>query len=190
MLRWTLLLGAMFTAPAYAQDACVPETITLDIEIPTGRCAAQAMPPPAGQAFVPPGYAPIPYFGQPVPNAPAPQTEYVPTDVPGLWIAGLAVFGAAWLLDIAVSMTLSDGLGSAHSDASFIPIAGPWLQLALGEAHWAAEPLLVIDGIAQAAGALLFILGVSIRRDVPVQSWSISAAPTRDGVAAAFTTTF
>ena len=89
-----------------------------------------------------------------------------------LTIVGAAVFGAGYVGAVA-SYLLSEAMGESAFDAQLlIPIAGPWLTL--GSTDWdrvlAPEEdkvvdkfVLVMQGLLQAVGPVLLVIGLSKR---------------------------
>jgi hypothetical protein len=90
--------------------------------------------------------------------------------VRGLWLTGLIALPVSWILTWTVAST---GLPTASTGItySYIPLVGPWLML--------TEPLNGYDGFAvamglvQAAGALMLVLGLTLRETVERREWVI-----------------
>jgi hypothetical protein len=146
------------------------------------------------QAYAPP-YYPQPYYAPPPSlEPPAPQFRTEEREIRGLWIAGLALWAATWIADWTVT-----GLAEEREDlrnVAFVPIVGPWIQLAMGQGAGSSggETLLIADGIAQAAGAVMILVGALVKREVRVREraprWSLGVAPTQGGGALALSGTF
>lgn len=133
-----------------------------------------------GQVYVQPGYG-QPVATQPAPGyaQPAPRTEervHV-----GLIVAGAVMFGVSWLLHALLisplagcSLSSSSGCSSTWEDFRWtgaLPLVGPWIQLGikpggLGNDGWG--PYLIIDGLLQAGGLTMLILGATITETVTV----------------------
>lgn len=176
---------------------------------------AQAAPAPAQQAHVTPAPQPVyvqqPYVAQPYPPAAAPYYPPAPsrhrqivgyrdverTNVP-VWASGLALFLAGWVLDFAIFTPVANAIStdrpqSVEEDSwawSLVPIAGPWVQLAL-EAPHPAIPITM--GLLQVAGVSMLIAGLVTSQSVRVPVYAgdpedpsmrrldVSAAPTLGG---------
>src|SRR6478735_5587974 len=171
------------TAPAPAPvPSPAPPAPTPDAT--TGR-RAPAVPgallpaPAAGNAFYP---ALLPYRpGLPVP--PGYRVEHRPAT--GMIIGGLATLGIAYstALVIGASANFGDGTGWLG-----IPVIGPWAAIGARSYHCGNDPLqankcisgafsevqtiavLSADGVIQAAGAVLFVVGLASGHDEPVRT--------------------
>jgi hypothetical protein len=140
---------------------------------------AQRADAQSGPLVVPPGYeavrpaaapAAAPVFVTAPPRMPAGhwETRTEERAVRGLWLTGLITLPVSWILTWTVAST---GLPTASAGIaySYIPLVGPWLML--------TEPLngydgfAVVMGIAQAAGALMLVLGLTLRETVERQVW-------------------
>ncbi len=81
----------------------------------------------------------------------------------GLWIAGLAIFGATYISSVLVA--------SAGGDlAAFgVPVVGPIIwQVREGDRD--TTPLILLDALAQTAGLVLFALGM--RKTRYIEYWA------------------
>jgi hypothetical protein len=129
--------------------------------VPAPPYPAPPYPPtPYGQ-YPPPGYAPpgyAPYPGYPPPPM---QLTMVHRARVGLLIAGALTFGASWGLAATISLVCA-GRCSDGADYLWVPIAGPLL---LDVDASDASGILILWSAAQAAGAIMFIVG-AIGRDV------------------------
>lgn len=163
--------------PALVQAQTV--TVEAEAQVPAPP-PQQQPPPPQGQVVVQP--APQQY-GQPQQQpqyyqpAPVPQREQRTRSRPiwGLVIPGAVVLGVSWILHAAVVSPFagySATSGFQPDWATFrwtglIPVAGPWIQLAVKpggfEDSWAGY--LVVDGLLQAAGLTMLILGIAIQEE-------------------------
>jgi len=174
---------ALIAACGFASSAGADEPKLLDGKLQLDRtmllAQAPVYPPPAYPVTpaAPPYYQPPPVYYQPQPPRPT-RVEMRPRY--GLIAAGLAVFGAAWIMDI----TWTYGLAHQPAWESFVPLIGPLLQMNDGISsnpdntsspgyhdegtQIAARVLLVWDFIGQAAGVLMAILGVSLWKPVTV----------------------
>ena len=142
---------------------------------PPGYGYGYPYPPPPGYAY--PGYAPtyqrrppdvLPYQGGPVPSG------YHLEERPrkGLIISGALLTGVPWAIGLAAVS------GSNFPNSSgwlVVPALGPWLTLAARHdnrcssndycyddgLNSAARTMLVLDGLVQTAGAVMFVVGIA-----------------------------
>lgn len=91
----------------------------------------------------------------------------------GLVIAGAVTFGAVYLLNVLTAAASLDACkayssvtNSTCTDASmlFIPVVGPFIQVTRTSGSASLSTLLVIDGIAEAAGVFMFVAGLAWQR--------------------------
>jgi hypothetical protein len=91
----------------------------------------------------------------------------------GLVVGGAVTFGVLYLLSVLVGAAISDvnkGTGSSNSgDFLFVPVAGPFLQMTRTDSS-SGNVTLAIDGIAQAAGATMFVVGITSPKTVLVRN--------------------
>lgn len=103
----------------------------------------------------------------------------------GLVVGGAVTFGCMYLLSVLVGAAMSDakkdseryasasGYSSSSSkedgDFLFVPVAGPFLQMTKTESS-SGNVVLAIDGIAQAAGATMLIVGITSPKTVLVRN--------------------
>src|SRR5690606_21523242 len=85
----------------------------------------------------------------------------------GLIIAGPIAFGFAYLTGISVTAALdadADLIGFAA-----VPVFGPWIMLA-DERTVDYSGALAVNGLVQAAGVTMFIVGLTVKREhvVPI----------------------
>jgi hypothetical protein len=143
---------------------------------PTGAAAAPPATPtpapvshaPASHGYAGAGPAPVPAGAAPY-GPPQDQVRYETETkgITGLIIAGPIVFGVAYATGIAVTAGLdADEELIAYSA---IPVAGPWVMLADSRTSDYSGAL-AANGLLQAGGLAMFIIGVSVRREhqVPV----------------------
>jgi len=83
----------------------------------------------------------------------------------GLIIGGAVVFGVFWILDWSSTIAGCYGCNDAQIPVSFVPVFGPFIQLALlryrtNVSDYVAAPFLVIDGVLQGLGAGLLLGGL------------------------------
>ena len=114
--------------------------------------------------------------GEPIPPGYHPRTR-VRT---GLIVAGLVTFGTVYLafnvLPAAASLDVCKAIGGTVktncNDASmlFIPVVGPFIQATRTGDSAALTTLLVIDGVAQAAGVAMFIAGLAWQKTTLVRN--------------------
>lgn len=143
-------------------------------------------PPPPVYTAPPPGYG----GGYTTPNyAPAPPPPYGPkkmryeegSPVPpgyrveerartGLVVGGACLFGVTYLITALIGSALSDGVNDKDAKWMFLPVVGPFVYSTTTESA-TAKTWLYIDGLAQAGGVAMFIIGIAgqkmlIRNDV------------------------
>jgi hypothetical protein len=156
-----LSFGTLATAPRLARAQAIGDEPAPAIPQPL---PPNAPPPPGYYAPPPPGY-----------YAPPPQQQFAqPTfhmeERPryGLMTAGLVTFGATWVTTTIWGYALGDY-------TSIIPIIGPLFYVHSTNSNdidAAAQRLdnafLVLDSLAQAAGAAMFIAGLVSKQQVRV----------------------
>lgn len=148
------------------------------------------MPPGPGPAYGPGyGYAPPSNYGMPpqyAPIWPAPRYiyDYEPGEqVPpgyhvetrahrGLVIGGAVTFSSAYLLSIlgAVAGATDGGKGPKKYLPLLIPAAGPFVTIGTANSEGAGTALLMLDGMAQVGGVVLFIVGMSTDQELLVRN--------------------
>ena len=99
----------------------------------------------------------------------------------GLVVGGAVVFGVMYLLSVLVGAAISDtgktcaSISSSSScskengDLLYVPVAGPFLQMTKTSSS-SGNVTLAIDGIAQAAGATMLIVGITSPKTVLVRN--------------------
>lgn len=91
----------------------------------------------------------------------------------GLVVGGAVTFGVLYLLSALVGAAISDTNkitgGSDSGDFLYVPVAGPFLQMTRTESS-TGNVFLAIDGIAQAAGATMLIVGLTSPKTVLVRN--------------------
>ena len=147
--------------------------------LPPGDSPPPAVSPPARRVvFV--GAETLPYKdGYPIPEGYHPEMRMRQ----GLVIAGGVTFGAMYLFSAA-------GAAASADKSLFVPIAGPFLQLGNidftstteGRAFAGlAAVVLVVDGLAQLAGAAMLLAGLTTKKEVlvrgPVTGVTVRATP-------------
>lgn len=183
MVRWALsALGALVlvAVPGIVEA----QTVTVQGELqyqPYGQPQGTPQPPP-GYGYGQPTYGPTygqptahPTYGPsygPTPQARPRQVTYVDreTSVKGLWIPGIVVFGVSYALTATFAAALS--WNADYVNTAIIPLVGPWVML-----HFAATDDEVagalVGGVTQLAGAVMFVLGVTLRQTVRVAQYSL-----------------
>ena len=81
----------------------------------------------------------------------------------GLTIAGIAVFGGAYALSVIGALSvLTDSNSNGGYEPLFIPIVGPFITMGTADDTELDDmgTLLLLDGAAQTAGAVMFIIGM------------------------------
>ncbi|MCC7542676.1 MAG: hypothetical protein IT379_41050 [Deltaproteobacteria bacterium] len=144
---------------------------------------AQPAPPPSygGSVQVTAQPAPYPQYGGGYPQPggygayPMPRRE-VPYDEgmavpPGavviertrraMWITGLTLFFSFYGISVLVAASVTE----SEVTPLWIPVVGPWMMWAnLDDDDAGGRFLLALDGLGQVAGALLFVLGLTVTR--------------------------
>ena len=176
-------------APAAAQTPAAPSAAPAAPSV-----APAASPPPAGYAYPPPppGYA----YAYPAPTAygltyPTPlrapeSAPYNGGPVPagyhveerarrGMLIGGAVVLGVPWVL----GLTIASGYDfSNQSGWLVVPVLGPWITIASRKTDGlcgygnscpddnGVRTMLILDGLTQAAGAIMLVYGLSSTKKV------------------------
>ncbi|KYF68855.1 hypothetical protein BE15_28300 [Sorangium cellulosum] len=107
----------------------------------------------------------------------------------GLIIGGAVTFGVTYVLSAMVGLVAeADERAQGGSGASYmplyIPLAGPFITIGTAEAKGGGVFILMIDGLAQVAGAAMFIGGIAapekklVRNDVSLSVKPIVSADT------------
>jgi len=144
-------------------------SVTVQAGAQPGTAQVQVQAAPAQQpVYAQPQYA-QPQYAQPQYAQPPPQPRTETGHLTGLIVSGAVVFGVSWLTNILIG--LGAGAGPSYDAwddfrwVGLVPVLGPWIQMgikptSLGADDWAYY--LTIDGILQAAGATMLILGIAI----------------------------
>lgn len=169
---------------------------------PPGEPELPPPPPPPGAYAAPGGYAASGSYQVSV-HQPAPVPARVPTQRvepyvegrplppgavieertrPGLWITGISIFGALYMVSTAIAMNATDD----GAQWLWLPVFGPFVAASAMDDDLAAT--LTFMGFGQAVGAGLFLWGMLATRKVVVY-WAdaggqrLAAAPfvTRGG---------
>lgn len=114
-----------------------------------------------------PGYGPAPSYG-----ATHPAWAVV--------AVGLTTFAAFWVADWAMTIPLASGSpnGGGSIGVSFVPLAGPFIQLAFGPSGLMTA-LLITFGVGQLTGLVLTIAGLAVQE--PDGPAPFALAPWLDG---------
>ena len=110
---------------------------------------------------------------QPVYQQPQPQPREETSHMVGLIVSGAVLLGASWITNMIVS-AFAGTVDTASSDPEdwdefryigLIPVLGPWIQMAVKPTpfdhdDWAY--FLMVDGILQAAGLTMLIIGAAV----------------------------
>ena len=162
---------AMLGAPAHAQNVVVQGQG--GVVVPgAGQAQVQGqvqvgVQPPPGYEYARPAPAQPQYGYAPSYPVRQPQLRYEQREqsIKGLWIPGIIIFAASYGLTAAFGGALS--FNDDYLIWTSIPLIGPWV--ALGYAGSDGETAgAVLGGVTQAAGALMFVLGLSLTRTVRV----------------------
>ncbi len=132
------------------------------------QCHSVRRAPAAEVAPPPPEYRPRGHYrsqewqeGDPIP----PGARVVKKPKLGLIIGGAVLLGVTWISDWVISFAACDRC-SPNDALGLIPVLGPFIQLAVGlgepnnVAFYIATPFLILDGLAQAGGLAMIIIGV------------------------------
>jgi len=187
-----LSLLALFPRAAHAQQAqpaAPPQVVVVQPAPAQPTAPAQPATAPASSAQQPNGeyQAPLQQRTQPsyLPQSvamsgpphmdwdddrQAPPGYHLETRVrKGLVIGGAVTFGSMYLLTALTAAAINDSRGSANGSLLYIPVAGPFLYL--GEAgSQSGKLVLIIDGVAQAAGAAMLIAGIAAPKTIAVRN--------------------
>lgn len=95
----------------------------------------------------------------------------------GLVVGGAVTFGVMYLISVLVGAAMNDaakaesayGGGGTRGDFLFVPVLGPFLQMSKTSTS-SGNVTLAIDGIAQAGGAVMLVVGVTSPRTVLVRN--------------------
>lgn len=121
----------------------------------------------------------------------------------GLIVPGIIVLGVGYVLNALVSafvVEVGDAFGSVGYEPfyfGFIPVAGPWIELGFYAYDDGLSGYFIVDGIAQAVGLTLIIIGAAVGHTVPYWALgedgpTLAVLPTigRDGSGLSATLTF
>ena len=191
------VIGAVVSASmgsAHAQDSA------------PGQPPAPQVAPPAPAQPPPPGYPQYP-TGAPYQQVPGPQPTYVPQGpiawpryikdweegqpVPygyhpetrarkGLVITGSVLFGVLYILSTLVAAANDDSYSDNKYSALWIPVVGPFIQAGANNNGSGDNETFILDGLAQAAGVTMLVLGLAFPRTILVRNdlLSVSFVPT------------
>lgn len=109
----------------------------------------------------------------------------------GLVIAGAVTFGTVYLLNVLAAAASIDACklgGASCTDASmlFIPVVGPFIEVTRTNGSASLSTLLVVDGIAQAAGVFMFVAGLAWQRTTLVRNDLGLSTPAKPTIAPYF----
>lgn len=101
------------------------------------------------------------------------------TNIKGLWVAGVSLFGASYFLSI-VSGGIADAVegyeNGKHTYFGLIPVVGPFITAGHPEIEAPGKIPFILFGAMQAAGVGMFIGGLAAKKEVWVAS-DFSFAP-------------
>jgi hypothetical protein len=105
--------------------------------------------------------------GQPIPMGYHPETRART----GLIVAGAVTFGTLYLISLFSCAIAGDAARNESNPAAAMcaPVVGPFIQMAQTSSS-AGNVALAVDGIAQAAGATMLIVGIASPRNVLVRN--------------------
>jgi hypothetical protein len=151
---------------------------------PAGARAQGAPPPPpaaapGGYYAPPPGYYPPPgAYAQPQPGPrvlndweegePLPAGYHKATRPRvGLIVGGSVLFGVTWLTSAFAGAVASD-IGARNGKLLIIPVVGPFTLVPSGSTT--GDLFLVLDGLAQAGGLAMLVVGIAVPKTVAVRN--------------------
>lgn len=119
----------------------------------------------------------------------------------GLAIAGASIFGGLWIASAIAGGIMEDSgrWSGTHGWPMYIPVIGPFITIESYNASAGGATPLVFDGIGQAAGLVMFIIGLGTKEkvlkyqfDTPAAQVELTpvASPLREGGFAGVTGTF
>lgn len=166
-------------APVVVQTAPPPQAVVV--------ASPYAAPPPGAVVY---GASPYGYY-----RAPRWRTRVVPYEggpiPPGgvlssranvaLMATGGALLGAGYIAAVLgwfASINCTGWLACSSASAwLFVPLAGPWAALSDPRHSTLGNVLIVADGIVQAAGLTMLIVGAAVRRPVIEYRYVVGRAP-------------
>ena len=187
-------------APLAAPPPAPPGAAAPPVAAPPGAAPpGYYYPPPGGYPPPPPGYAYPPGYGYPALRAPD-NVPYEGGPVPagfhveqrprrGLLIAGPLVLGIPWVLGLTIA---SDENFPNSTGWLVVPALGPWITLAARHHSTncatsttysncidegldsVTRTFLVLDALAQTAGAVMLIYGIASPKKVMVRDFASS----------------
>lgn len=87
----------------------------------------------------------------------------------GLVIGGAITFGVMYMLSVLVGAAIDDVARNDSGAFLYVPVAGPFLQMTKTDTS-SGNVVLAIDGIAQAAGATMLIVGLTSPKTVLIRN--------------------
>jgi len=138
---------------------------------PAGVYIVQTAPPPAAAPAQAPTAVEGPRVitdweeGEPIPRG------YHPAERArkGLIVGGAVTFGVMYFITLLVAAANSDSASksgtSSPTDALYVPAIGPFIQMTKSSSA-TANVFLLIDGIAQTGGVVMFIAGFTLPKAV------------------------
>jgi hypothetical protein len=134
------------------------------VPVPTTTPAPLVVPAQPQPVYPQPTYAPV--YAQP-----APARSHSGPNI-GLIVSGSVMLGVGWISNFLIGIGAGTDPFSSHSQpewdtfrgTSFIPIAGPWVQLAVKPNGFTDDMWggwLILDGLIQGAGTILLIAGIA-----------------------------
>lgn len=87
----------------------------------------------------------------------------------GLVIGGAVTLGSLYLLTALTAAALNDTNRDGSAGVLYVPVAGPFLHLKDASSD-TAKLVLVVDGVAQAAGAAMLVVGLATPRTFAVRN--------------------
>jgi hypothetical protein len=110
--------------------------------------------------------------GQPVPYGYHPETRARK----GLVITGAVLFGVLYLLSTLIASANDSSYDGNRYTALWIPVAGPFIQAGASNNASGDREIFVLDGVAQAAGVTMLVLGLAFPRHILVRNDLLSVS--------------
>ena len=91
-------------------------------------------------------------------------------------ITGAVLFGVLYLLSTLVASENDSSYDGNRYTALWIPVAGPFIQAGSSNNASGDREIFILDGLAQAAGVTMLVLGLAFPRHILVRNDLISVS--------------